>query len=115
MKISINDQYGLHAHGRSKVFDYRYPEHIAYLEELQKFYLTCIAWKPGEKTIEGGLTPCLVNALSKDLRRSMAMLVTALVAGEGGRVKRVDMAMRGYDQLENKLTRLGFIFKISSN
>lgn len=104
----------LHANGRSKVFDYRYPERTAYLEELQKFYPERLAWKSGEITIEGGLKPSPANAFSTDLRGSMAMLMTALVAGEGSRVGRVDMAMRGYDQLESKLSRIGFRFEITS-
>lgn len=103
----------LHAHGRSKVFDYRYPERTAYLEELKRFYPGRLSWKSGEITIDGGMMPKPASTLSTDLRGSMALLGAAFAAGRNSNVGRVDMAMRGYDQLSAKLSALGFLFELS--
>lgn len=105
----------LHAAGRSKVFDYRYPERTAYLEELQKYYPQCLAWKSGEITTSGSTQATPASATSTDLRGSMALVMAALTAGAGSCVERVDMALRGYDDLEKKLKILGFKFQTSGD
>ena len=106
----------LHAHGRSKVFDYRYPERTAYLAELEKLYQGQLAWKNGEITIEGGGAPSAPSHLvSTDLRGSMAMVMAAFAGPAGSSVEKAYMAMRGYDKLESKLNALGLMFELQEN
>jgi UDP-N-acetylglucosamine 1-carboxyvinyltransferase len=104
----------LHADGRSKVFDYRYPERTAYLAELSKLYKGQLEWKNGEITIHGGVAPTSTDSLlSTDLRGSMAMVMAAFAGAEGSSVVKAGMAMRGYDKLEAKLSALGLKFTIN--
>lgn len=103
---------GLHSSGRSKVFDYRYPERTAYLEELAKAYPDALSWSHGAITIEGGGKVSGAKMSSTDLRGSMAMVMAAFAATGNSEVSRCDMAMRGYDHLSEKLKNLGLSFHI---
>lgn len=103
---------GLHSSGRSKVFDYRYPERTAYLEELSKAYHGALKWSHGEITIEGGGKIQGAKMASTDLRGSMAMVMAAFVATGNSEVSRCDMAMRGYDLFSEKLKGLNLSFHI---
>ncbi|MDQ8183732.1 UDP-N-acetylglucosamine 1-carboxyvinyltransferase [Pelagicoccus sp. SDUM812005] len=104
----------LHSAGRSKVFDYRYPDRTAYLEQLAKSYVNdALSWKNGEITINGKQEIKGATMSSTDLRGSMAMVMAAFTAQGESEVKRCDMALRGYDQLGKKLKRLGLKFEIT--
>jgi UDP-N-acetylglucosamine 1-carboxyvinyltransferase len=99
---------GLMADGRSRVFDYRYPERIGYVAELAKF---CdegsIEASPGSITTWGGRPFRPARARSTDLRGSMSLVIAALCAPGISRVDRVDLALRGYNDLEAKLASIG--------
>ncbi len=100
---------GLHADGISRVFDYRYPDRIQYLNELSKFYPDQLQWESGKITIKGfdNGRPKPANAQSTDLRGSMALVIAALLAGGNSVISNVDMALRGYNDLFEKLNLLG--------
>lgn len=108
---------GMRANGISRIFDYRYPNRIAYLDELSKFVESGLTWKEGKIKTIGPIEFRPATANSTDLRGSMAVLMSALVAkGEGhSTVNNVGMALRGYNKLEEKLKNLGFEFKIENN
>ena len=97
----------LHAEGRSKVYDYRYPERTAYLAELSKFYPGRLQWVRGEVTASGPGKPRGAAVVSTDLRGSMAMLMAASVALGDSSVDKAFMALRGYDRLLDKMVSLG--------
>ncbi|WP_299310364.1 UDP-N-acetylglucosamine 1-carboxyvinyltransferase [uncultured Croceicoccus sp.] len=97
--------------GTSRVFDYRYPERIGFVAELQKLVdRPCLEAKHGAITIRGpaGFSPG--EAISTDLRGSMAIVIAALCADGRSVIKNVEMALRGYNDLQTKLRKLGIGF-----
>ncbi|GAA4244247.1 MULTISPECIES: UDP-N-acetylglucosamine 1-carboxyvinyltransferase [Winogradskyella] len=105
---------GLHADGKSRIFDYRYPERIKYCEELAKLYVGQIEWETGLITTigENNVTPVSATVQSTDLRGSMALVIGALLANGTSKILNVEMALRGYNKLEEKLKGLGISIKI---
>ncbi|MNY25702.1 UDP-N-acetylglucosamine 1-carboxyvinyltransferase 2 [compost metagenome] len=106
---------GLHANGISRIFDYRYPERIKYCDELNKFYPQALDSKPGAIKISGGKEIIPAEANSTDLRGSMAVVMAALLANGESTINNVEMALRGYNNLEEKLKNLGVEFKVVAN
>ena len=98
---------GLYADGISRVFDYRYPERLSYLEELSKFYPGALSWKSGAIKIIGKRKGVTADTRSTDLRGSMALLIAALLNEGNSKVTEVEMALRGYNKLQEKLSNLG--------
>ena len=98
---------GLHANGTSRIFDYRYPERLKYCAELNKFYGDALTWKPGAITVEGGKAIVGADAQSTDLRGSMAVVIAGLLAQGESTIHNVEMALRGYNNMEQKLKELG--------
>jgi len=107
---------GLHADGISRVFDYRYPERLKYCEELSKFYPNQLEWNSGSIKTNGRhkVMPNSANAISTDLRGSMALVMAALIADGRSEIDKVEMALRGYNQLEKKLSKLGVEIELIS-
>ncbi len=106
---------GLHADGISRVYDYRYPERLKYCEELSKFYPEQLNWEKGSITTygKGNAVPESANAVSTDLRGSMALVMAALLAEGESTIENVEMALRGYNKLEEKLSKLGVVITTS--
>jgi UDP-N-acetylglucosamine 1-carboxyvinyltransferase len=107
---------GLHADGISRIYDYRYPERLKYCEELIKFYPERLKWEKGAITAHGqkGIKPNACRAVSTDLRGSMALVLAALLNESGDSyVENVEMALRGYNKLEEKLKLLGINIEIT--
>lgn len=98
---------GLFANGRSNVFDYRYPERIAYTHELAKFAPGAIEAIPGRISIHGPVKLQAAHVQSTDLRGSMAQIMAALCAQGQSHVDGVELALRGYNNLPHKLAMLG--------
>ena len=99
---------GLAGAGTSRVYDYRYPERIAFVAELAKLVDgDHLEAEPGKITIRGParFVPGVAN--STDLRGSMAVVIAALCAEGESVIENVHMALRGYDDLEGKLRQLG--------
>ncbi|MEV7648970.1 UDP-N-acetylglucosamine 1-carboxyvinyltransferase [Arthrobacter sp. NPDC089319] len=99
---------GLVGAGTSRVYDYRYPERIAFVGELAKLVEgSFLKAEAGKITIGGSarFIPGIVD--STDLRGSMAVVVAALCAPGRSEIHNVHMALRGYDNLEGKLRALG--------
>lgn len=105
---------GLHADGISRVYDYRYPERLKYCEELSKLYPEQLKWISGSITTYGkhNSRPKAAKAVSTDLRGSMALVMAALLAEGTSEILNVEMALRGYNKLEEKLKKLGIHIKI---
>lgn len=99
---------GAIAKGRSQVFDYRYPERIAYVDEVAKLCNQgALQAKPGQVTINGAVQFQPARVRSTDLRGSMALVMAALCAEGRSEIVDIHMAMRGYNRLNEKLTALG--------
>lgn len=97
----------LFANGRSVIFDYRYPERIAYAQQLAQFTLGAIEATPGKIVVNGRATLQAANTISTDLRGSMALIMAAICAEGTSNVADVELALRGYNNLAGKLERLG--------
>jgi UDP-N-acetylglucosamine 1-carboxyvinyltransferase len=99
---------GLKAHGISRIYDYRYPERTKYLEELSKYCPGALEWSNGKIIINGPVIFQTAQTCSTDLRGGMALVLAALLSENGGStVNKVEMALRGYNRLEEKLKNLG--------
>ena len=98
---------GLFANGRSIVYDYRYPERIAYAHELARFAEGAISAEPGRIVTRGRATLRGASTRSTDLRGSMALIMAALCAEGRSEVEGVELALRGYNDLPRKLAALG--------
>jgi UDP-N-acetylglucosamine 1-carboxyvinyltransferase len=104
---------GIVAQGNSRIFDYRYPERIAYANELQKLLNEqVIEVEHGKITTRGKGTFKAGEVTSTDLRGSMALLLAALCAPGKSTINEIEMAMRGYNNLGKKLTSLGLKIEI---
>lgn len=99
---------GLAASGTSRVFDYRYPERIAFVAELAKLVDgDHLSAERGKITINGPARFKAGVADSTDLRGSMAAVIAALCAQGRSKILNVQMALRGYNGLDRKLHQLG--------
>lgn len=105
---------GMMANGKSRIFDYRYPERISYAEQLNLFNQNAIEVEPGCVTTHGvkQLDGCEVK--STDLRGSMALVMAALCAEGESKIVDVQMALRGYNDLVGKLRGLGIEVNITN-
>lgn len=104
---------GLVANGKSRIFDYRYPERIGFVNELAKLCPEgAIEAVPGKITTNGIAKLRAGDVRSTDLRGSMALIVAALCADGTSVVRDVHMAMRGYNRLQRKLSSLGIEMEI---
>lgn len=97
----------LFANGRSIIHDYRYPERIAYVAELAKFAPGALEAEKGRISVVGPVKLQGAHAASTDLRGSMAQIMAALCADGPSEVDGVEMALRGYNRLPEKLQALG--------
>lgn len=106
---------GLIADGTSRIFDYRYPERIAYAAEIAK---ACpggaIEAVAGRIVAHGPAGFRGATMRSTDLRGSMAMLMVAICADGRSTVEDVQMALRGYNRLQDKLSTLGVTIDIEA-
>lgn len=94
--------------GTSRVYDYRYPERIAFVSELAKLVKgEHLKAERGKITIDGPAQFKPGVATSTDLRGSMAAVMAALCANGRSVIQDVHMALRGYNDLAGKLTQLG--------
>ena len=98
----------LFARGRSLIIDYRYPERIGIAKELIKMKSNAIKYEDGKIEINNQSSPLVgANVNSPDLRASMALLMAAICAEGKSTVNTVEYALRGYNNLQNKLENLG--------
>lgn len=99
---------GLLSTGTSRIHDYRYPERITYVEELQKFVSHEIGAEKGLITTRGPVKFSPAHAQATDLRGTMAAVIAALCCPDGeSTITGVSMALRGYNNLVQKLATLG--------
>lgn len=104
---------GLAGAGTSRIYDYRYPERIAFVEELKNLIDgSHLRGEIGKITVNGPAQFIPGIADSTDLRGSMAVVIAALCAPGQSEIRNVHMALRGYDNLEVKLRALGINIKI---
>src|SRR5690625_7278722 len=92
---------------RSTVFDYRYPERIAYARELAKFAPGHIKATEGKIVVDGPAKLQAIETDSTDLRGSMALAMAAICAEGTSQVNDIEMALRGYNDLPGRLAGLG--------
>lgn len=99
---------GLAGAGTSRVYDYRYPDRIAFVRELSKLVDgDHLEAESGKITTHGPARFQAGVANSTDLRGSMAVVIAALCAQGDSVIENVHMALRGYNNLEGKLRKLG--------
>ncbi|HVK99620.1 MAG TPA: UDP-N-acetylglucosamine 1-carboxyvinyltransferase [Dongiaceae bacterium] len=103
---------GMKAKGTSRIYDYRYPERIAYARELDKFAPGSVESEPGKITTRGMKPLKGARVKSTDLRGSMALVMSAFCAEGESYVEGVDLALRGYNDLAGKLQSLGLKFQV---
>lgn len=97
----------LQASGISRIYDYRYPKRIGYVNELAKFYSETFTATEGCITVTGRKPGEATSADSTDLRGSMAVIMAAMLTPGTSRIKDAHMALRGYNNLLSKLEQVG--------
>ncbi len=97
----------MNAMGISRVYDYRYPKRIGYVDELAKFYPGAFSSEEGCITIKGGMRGNAATAESTDLRGSMAVIMAAMMTEGDSIINDAHMALRGYNDLLGKLEKVG--------
>ena len=98
----------LAASGTSRVYDYRYPKRIGYVDELKKFFPDSFSAEEGCITIFGKKEKsCGAIVESTDLRGSMAVMMAALLVDGESQINDAHMALRGYNNLQKKFRSLG--------
>lgn len=103
---------GMKAQGLSRIVDYRYPERLAYAKELNKFCPGTLSCEPGKITTQGVASLQAAQVNSTDLRGSMALIMAAFCAQDKSSVSGVQLAMRGYNNLLEKLSALGLQYEL---
>ena len=99
--------------GISRIYDYRYPDRIAFVGELQKLVdRPALEATSGRITVHGPARFVAGRAKSTDLRGSMAIVIAALCANGHSVIEDVHMALRGYNDLEDKLRGIGIAIRI---
>ena len=107
---------GLSATGVSRVFDYRYPERVGYVQELARFCQPgSLEAEHGKITIHGPGVYRPAEATSTDLRGSMALILAALCADGRSVVNDAHMALRGYNDLKGKLAKVGVDIEVQES
>jgi len=94
------------ANGTSAVTDTIYRDRFSHVPELARLGAS-ITVNDNTATIIGGRRLAGASVMSTDLRASVAMVLAALVAEGETHVLRIYHLDRGYECLEDKLTRLG--------
>lgn len=97
----------LQASGTSKIYDYRYPKRIAYVDELAKFFPESYRSEEGCVTVYGRHSGREALADSTDLRGSMAVVMAALMVEGTSTITTASMALRGYNNLLKKFKSIG--------
>ena len=108
----------LKAAGRSVIIDYRYPERTAFVDELSKFCEGALSWDSGQVAmirVNGPVALKSAEVNSTDLRGSMTQVLAALIAEGESVVHDVGMALRGYNNMEEKLRSLGIEFSLETD
>lgn len=107
---------GLSATGVSRIFDYRYPERVGYVNELAKFCQPgALIAEHGKITVNGPGIYRPAEATSTDLRGSMALILAALCADGRSVVNDAHMALRGYNDLKGKLAKVGVEIEVEDD
>jgi UDP-N-acetylglucosamine 1-carboxyvinyltransferase len=94
------------AEGESKICDTVFPERFMHVAELNRLG-ACIERHAGGATVSGVHMLCGTRVMASDLRASAALVVAGLAAGRHTTVDHVYHLDRGYERLEEKLSRLG--------
>ncbi|KZZ46227.1 MAG: UDP-N-acetylglucosamine 1-carboxyvinyltransferase [Saccharospirillaceae bacterium] len=97
----------LQASGKSRIYDYRYPKRIGYVDELSKFFPKSYSAEEGCITVDGNKAGYAAVAESTDLRGSMAVMMAALLVDGMSTINDAHMALRGYNDLLSKFKSLG--------
>jgi UDP-N-acetylglucosamine 1-carboxyvinyltransferase len=98
----------LAAAGTSRIYDYRYPDRIGFVAELAKLTSAeALRAERGRIVVNGPAGLHAGDANSTDLRGSIAAIIAAFCAPGLSRIDNVQKALRGYNDLASKLTRLG--------
>ncbi|WP_263970649.1 UDP-N-acetylglucosamine 1-carboxyvinyltransferase [Leptolyngbya sp. KIOST-1] len=96
---------GAKAKGESRIIDLRFPGRYAYAEELAKMGMN-YAIKDNLLVIQGGQDLHGAKVTALDLRAGAALMVAGFVADAPTIIENAWQIFRGYDQLDEKLSKL---------
>jgi len=102
--------YGAMSKGESKIVDLRFPGRYGYAEELAKMGVKYHV--EGDMLVIDGGTPLMgASVKALDLRAGIALLLAGLTAEGKTRIENAWQIQRGYENLEEKLNKLGVKIK----
>lgn len=99
------------AHGNSKIFETLFDGRLNYLFELEKMGAKFDILNPHQAIIFGKTKLKGVPISSWDIRAGAAMVLAALVADGTTEISNIAFIDRGYDNLEQKLQKLGAVIE----
>jgi UDP-N-acetylglucosamine 1-carboxyvinyltransferase len=103
---------GLKSNGSSRIHDYRYPKRTNYLSELIKFCPNSLKWSDGNIVTKGPAQFKGADAYATDLRGGMSLVLAGLISEQNSQIQNIEMVLRGYNKLEEKLNKLKIKTKI---
>ncbi|RMG39721.1 MAG: UDP-N-acetylglucosamine 1-carboxyvinyltransferase [Planctomycetota bacterium] len=94
------------ADGRSRIVETVFPQRFAHVEQLRRFGIV-IGRRDSHAWIDGPARLRPADAEATDLRAGAALVIAALCAPGRSLVRGIEHLQRGYEQLPEKLRRLG--------
>jgi len=102
------------ANGRSTIIENIFENRFMHVAELQRLGAK-ISIKDNKAIIEGNTNFIGAELMSRDLRASVALVLAALVAKGQSTINRIYHLDRGYENIENKLRKIGANIRRVSN
>lgn len=93
--------------GESLIYEWLYENRLGYVEQLQKMGARAEILDPHRVTITGPTALKGAKMESLDIRMGMTMVIAALVAEGESEIAGIEHIDRGYEQLEERLAKLG--------
>lgn len=98
--------YSLTCHGRAEITERIYPDRFLHVAELNRLGAGIVR-RGASATVPGPAELSGAPLMASDLRASAALVIAGLVAEGESAIRRIYHLDRGYERLEEKLTRLG--------
>lgn len=99
------------AEGTSEIHETMYEGRLNYIKELRKMGAEAIIKDPHHALITGP-TPLFGKTITSfDLRAGATLIIASLIAEGESTIKDIHLIDRGYENIEDKLTKLGAVIK----
>lgn len=95
------------ASGESLVYEWLYENRLGYIDQLKKMGATAEILDPHRVKITGPTPLYSAKITSYDLRMGITLVIAALIAAGTSEIEGIEHIDRGYEKLEERLSKLG--------